>query len=73
MHVLADELGMLAPGVCTVCEMSPDRKSQKVVDTLREHRVGELVTPLTGRKYICQPCVVQAFNALLAVDVPAED
>lgn len=44
-----------APSVCFVCEQAPT-ENQKVIDTFRSFDPG-VVTPLNGRKYVCEGCV----------------
>lgn len=44
---------IMAPGVCFICEMT---NPGRYVDTFRSFSPGG-VTPLNGRKYVCEYCI----------------
>ena len=47
---------LLAPGVCFICEASPDGKW---VDCVRDWEPNGY-THLNGRKYLCESCIIQS-------------
>jgi uncharacterized protein (DUF849 family) len=62
-----DPREMRQPNLCLFCEMTPDPGS-RVIDTLRDLNIGgvpatadqeamDMVTHLSGRKYLCEGCV----------------
>lgn len=51
---LVENVGLLAPSICVVCEGQPDGVA--VVDTLYNFRPG-VPSILNGRKYVCERCV----------------
>lgn len=60
MQVLNDRSEMGAPGVCFVCETSPQGR---VVDTRQNFTPG-FPSSLSGGKYICEGCVTAAVAAV---------
>jgi len=49
---------LLNPNVCFICEEFK-QEGTPVVDTLRNYELGNHFTPLAGRKYVCESCVVE--------------
>lgn len=54
--LLVSPVDLLPPSICIVCEQQP--VGDFVVDTLYNLRTG-VATPLNGRKYVCEQCVLQ--------------
>lgn len=50
-----DRSQMQAPGVCIICELTPN-EGEGVVDTTLNFEPG-FVSALTGRKYVCDGCI----------------
>jgi hypothetical protein len=47
---------LLTPGICWVCENSPQQEGMKVIDTRRNARAGGSMSHEAVRKYVCEPC-----------------
>jgi hypothetical protein len=70
MQRLPDELPLSAPGICFLCERSPDRE-EPVVDTLVEFR-PQIISHLSGRKYVCGLCIRTLLQAVLEPELEEE-
>lgn len=55
---------LLPPGICWVCENSPQQEGMKVIDTRRNARAGGSMSHEAVRKYICEPCARELGGAV---------
>lgn len=78
MHLLPDDMAMLPPFVCTVCEKTPIRSGvpaadiQRVVDSLIDLEI-DYAHHLEGRKYVCESCVREMAELLNLGDTSEVD
>lgn len=52
-----------APGMCVICESTPDRKTIPIISTQRILNIG-YNHPLAGNKYLCGDCIRTAMTVL---------
>ena len=57
MYLLDKVQPLEDPGVCFICQETPDRKTVNVIHTGRIFDPGILRTDLNGIKYLCETCV----------------
>jgi hypothetical protein len=55
---------LLPPGICWICENSPQQEGMKVIDTRRNARAGGSMSHEAVRKYICEPCARECGSAV---------
>lgn len=53
---------LLPPGLCWICENSPQQEAMKVIDTRRNSRPEN--RGQSERKYVCEPCAKELGQAV---------
>lgn len=70
MKLVPTDTPLDPPGICCLCEASPQREiGEQVVDTEYQTQRG---TRLAGRKYVCEKCIV-GLNSALNLPFPEDD
>lgn len=55
------------PGICFICEATPQQDVERVVNTMRYFTPGP-ITKLSGTKYVCEGCATDLGKSMGLVD-----